>query len=345
MSEISLFKVLTKLQRENTITNYCGLILKMIYKENPEIFAEIINDFLEEDYIKINPIFEQQIKSGKSIPDMRIVQESFVIEFETKLYDWFHEDQLINHLNGMIEEDNNKYNEKKVLFLLGKDFKDENIENEFPLVLKKANDNNIKLKKITFENFGMVIEENTTNMSSNLKNFVEEFKVLLDEQNLLEKWKYQLDVINCAQSIDKVRKGYYICPNSGNAYSHKKSRYFGAYSNKKIDVIAEIRGIVIIRKDGAEIKYKMKNSEEEEKILLEMAQKIIIEDNEEIDEEKQVFILENIKDNINFVKNTPGGLQTSKFYIDVKNIETISELELKTKNKTWGNVNDIRNIF
>ena len=172
MSEISLFKVLTKLQRENTITNYCGLILKMIYKENPEIFAEIINDFLEEDYIKINPIFEQQIKSGKSIPDLRIVQESFVIEFETKLYDWFHEDQLINHLNGMIEEDNNKYNEKKVLFLLGKDFKDENIENEFPLVLKKANDNNIKLKKITFENFGMVIEENTTNMSSNLKNFV-----------------------------------------------------------------------------------------------------------------------------------------------------------------------------
>ena len=101
MSEISLFKVLTKSQRENTITNYCGLILKMIYKENPEIFAEIINDFLEEDYIKINPIFEQQIKSGKSIPDMRIVQESFVIEFETKLFDWFHEDQLINHLNGI----------------------------------------------------------------------------------------------------------------------------------------------------------------------------------------------------------------------------------------------------
>lgn len=45
-----------------------------------------------------------QEKSVDSIPDATITQESFKIVVETKMSDWFHEDQLLRHLNSFTDE-------------------------------------------------------------------------------------------------------------------------------------------------------------------------------------------------------------------------------------------------
>ncbi len=45
-----------------------------------------------------------QEKSVDSIPDAAITQESFKIVVETKMSDWFHEDQLLRHLNSFTDE-------------------------------------------------------------------------------------------------------------------------------------------------------------------------------------------------------------------------------------------------
>ena len=95
--EISLFSDYHT--KENSLTNHCGLILKLLYEENPKSFEEAISSLTSTDFI-INPTFEQQVRKGTSIPDLVIEQKSFSIFFETKLTDWFHNDQINRHIEG-----------------------------------------------------------------------------------------------------------------------------------------------------------------------------------------------------------------------------------------------------
>lgn len=58
-------------QGENQVTNYCGLMLKMLYKENPEAFEKTINDLISDSRESFSclPDFSQQVKKQNSIPE------------------------------------------------------------------------------------------------------------------------------------------------------------------------------------------------------------------------------------------------------------------------------------
>ena len=64
-------------------------------------------------------IFNLQEKSVDSIPDSTITQESFKIVVETKMSNWFYEDQLLWHLNAFDDE---KY---KVMITLAPELMDD----------------------------------------------------------------------------------------------------------------------------------------------------------------------------------------------------------------------------
>ncbi len=65
---------------ENSVTNYCGLIMKVLYEESPKSFEEVLVSLLSSrTNLTVGPTFTQQTKQKKSIPDLAITQRSFSV--------------------------------------------------------------------------------------------------------------------------------------------------------------------------------------------------------------------------------------------------------------------------
>src|SRR5690349_6908575 len=101
--QISLFSGYS--QKENRTTNYCLLVLKMLYEENPKFLAEALSTLVGPDLgERIGVKFLQQEKKSASVPDGLIFQPSFTIYVETKNFDWFYDEQLSDHLAALDAE-------------------------------------------------------------------------------------------------------------------------------------------------------------------------------------------------------------------------------------------------
>jgi len=89
--EISLFSGYN--QKENRHTNYCLLLLKQLYEENPRFLAEALDGITggEGDSV-IGVQFRQQEQHSSTIPDGVIKQQPFTLFVETKNFDWFYDD-------------------------------------------------------------------------------------------------------------------------------------------------------------------------------------------------------------------------------------------------------------
>lgn len=335
--------------RENTVTNYCGLMLKMVYEESPLLFQELIATLLGGDLdLKIGPNFMQQKrmvganknKNQASIPDLAIIQQSFAVFFENKLSNWFYEDQIKKHIDGFGAA------EKKILFLMTnwEDDGGKTIGKDINDGIKKAKDEGVIVKAISFEDLVGSMENMVK--SENLSNMLEQFTLYLDKSNLLPRWKYMLDVVNCGQTLDEIAEGAYICPDTGGAYSHRRAKYFGPYANKKVESIFKIDAVVtfepnfITLKKEPEIKWN--NSKLKNEDLVERSKKVLTGKPDRLNEIKntplQVFLLSEGTET-NFIKDSSGGMQTSKIYFEdiakKVNADSVSELAAKLKDKKW----------
>jgi len=331
--EISLFADYH--QKENSLTNFCGLLMKLLYEDSPRKFEELLATFLKTDTnIIVGPTFTQQTKTVKSIPDLAITQKSFSVFFETKTSDWFYEDQIRRHIEGFNQNVNDK-----ILFLLS-NFDNDNLEEQFANQITIAKEHNIILQPLTFEDFVGSLEQVCD--TEYLKSLLDEFKLYLDRNGHLPKWKYLLDVVNCTGTLKEVEQEVYMCPDTGGPYSHRRAKYFGPYSSKKVAEIFEINAIVVIEKNLSEAKIKWKNKEIKDEILIKQAKEKLQIWQSRIDENKtvplQVFLLDKRRET-NFMKETSGGMLQSKKYfwdiaVDCKNSEDLAK---KLRNKNWGN--------
>ncbi|MGN1052555.1 MAG: hypothetical protein ACI4SH_04105, partial [Candidatus Scatosoma sp.] len=262
---ISFFNPYSK--EENQVTNYCGLMLKILYKESPEAFEKIINDFISNTgkSFECLPDFSQQKKKPGSIPDLCFSQKSFEIYFETKKTDWFHNDQIEKHIDGF---DLEKRADTCILFLLTKEFNsDEESNYSVDYALKKG----VILQKITFKDFlnalKSLIVENEYNLSKYFREYLEEFEEYLSNNEFLNDWQNLLDVINCRGTREEIEKGYYLCPNT-KTYSHRRAKFFGAYWDKNVNYISEIRANVIVTNGEYSIAWKNTNETDVEIIAI-----------------------------------------------------------------------------
>lgn len=331
--EISLFADYH--QKENSLTNYCGLLMKMLYEDSPRKFEELLATLLKTDTnIIVGPTFTQQTKAADSIPDLAITQKSFSVFFETKTTDWFYEDQINRHIAGF-----NQTTDDKILFLLS-NFENDNLNEQFQKEIGEAKKNKIILQPLNFEDFVGSLEQVCN--TEYLKNLLDEFKIYLDRNGRLPKWKYLLDVVNCSGTLKEIEQGVYMCPDTGGAYSHRRAKYFGAYASKKVGEIFEISAIVVIEKNLSDAKIKWKNETTNDEILIEQAKQKIQIWQWRIDENKsvplQVFLLSN-KAETNFLKETTGGmLQSKKYFWDIAiDCTNSKELAKKLRDKNWGN--------
>lgn len=331
--EISLFNDYHT--KENILSNHCGVILKLLYEENPQSFEEVISILTSQDFL-ISPSFKQQIKKKESVPDIVIEQKSFTIYFETKRFDWFTSGQIERHLRGFKTE--NDYN---ILFLIA-NFEIDNLEERFSSQIEEAKESfGITLSPISFEQLVGVLEN--IDSSDNFKKYLFEFRDFLERNNYLPTWKYLLDIVNCSGTIKEVHNhDVYMCPDSGGMYKHRRAKYFGGYKGKNVKYIHEIKALVIVEKGGNEAYLKWNNFDVDEKELIsEALTKISILENRKTEilaRNLQVFLLQNPAE-ANFRKVSDGGLYGSKKYF--RNIarhygaKNSFELAEKLKTETW----------
>lgn len=332
--EISLFSDYHT--KENSLTNHCGLILKLLYEENPTSFEEAISSLTSTNFI-INPTFEQQVRKETSVPDLVIEQKSFSIFFETKRTDWFYSDQINRHLEGF--KKNVDYN---ILFLLS-NFEIDNPEEKYQQQIQIAKSLDIILVPISFEEFVETLE--SVDSSDVFKKFLVEFRAYLDRNGYFPSWRYLLEVVNCASTIHEVHeRNVFMCPNTGGVYSHRRAKYFGGYKWKNVKFIHEIKAVVVIEKnyDSEYIQWNNSNYTDSE-LIQEAKEKILLWDYR-IEEIKnnglQVFLLDNPYE-VNFKKTSKGGLYGNKkyFWDLAKELNATNSKELANgivkKNLSW----------
>jgi hypothetical protein len=321
-------------QRENRTTNYCLLLLKMLYEENPKFLAEVMSAFVGEDLSEhIGVKFRQQERKDSSVPDGLILQPAFTIYVETKNWDWFHPGQLANHLQALDRENMGL----KVLIALA-NF--ESIDREkFAPVHKLCSEqykDSIVFKEVSFEDFILALEHPP--LPKNLADAVADFRSYLDEENLLPSWQGMLDVVNCATIPDDVLVGnVYMCPATGGAYNHQRCKFFGMYRNKRIEQVALIEGVVDVEAPGkASLKWQNVPGSKNE---LETRAEAKLQNLRPDAYPTRVFLLGPLYET-NCQKDSPGGMQTSKQYFDVGSLEADSAEQFAhvLSGKTWSQI-------
>ena len=258
-----------------------------------------------------------------------ITQTAFKIIIETKnnAKD-FSDEQLENHLKTMKNGDNTL---SILLALSNSDGKSIDFSN----IIKKCEGAGVTFVYVDFETLLAIIKG--LNLPPYLVSHVNDYESYLNEQNLLPTWKYRLDVVNCTKTMDLVKKGGYICPAKDGSYNHKRSKYFGAYKDKRVELVAEIKGVVdFYGDDNGIILWKNKEQLSDEDLLT-SAKEIKKKVREDFD--KRVFVLDKIEET-KFVKTSPGGMQCSKRYFDLReslgNVpENIKELAENLKKCEW----------
>lgn len=330
--EISLFADYHS--SENSLTNYCGLMLKLLYEESPKSFEEVIVTLIDDVDLSVGPSFTQQTKKEKSIPDLGIHQTSFSIYFETKVDDWFYSEQLERHIKGFGDK-----LATNILFALS-NFETDDLQKRFASEIAKAKSHGVIFEAITFEDFVGALEKAA--VSPQFKNILDDFKEYLDRNERLPKWKYLLDVVNCGKTLDEINQGAYICPDTGGSYRHSRAKYFGPYSGKKVSMVYEIRGVVVIDRNLGKGDVKWNNVKQTDDELINDARRLLKESAHGIDNNTkwptQVFLLDNGHPT-DFVKDSSGGMWQSKMYFSdiASDLEKndASSLAEKLKGRRW----------
>ena len=91
-------------EKENVATANTMLLLSRLYAYSSDKFFRFLKSEYFSDSFNPEIVFTLQEKSVDSIPDATITQESFKIVVETKMTDWFYDDQLLRHLNSFNDE-------------------------------------------------------------------------------------------------------------------------------------------------------------------------------------------------------------------------------------------------
>lgn len=331
-SDISLFSGYS--QKENRTTNYCLLVLKMLYEENPKFLGEVLSNLIDEELAEVVGVrFRQQVWKKGSVPDGLILQKPFAIYIETKNFDWFYDAQLEQHLESLHAEGGGA----KALVALGNfEALSETRFSRIESICAEKYQGSIYFAAVSFAEF--LEAARTEGISKNLLDTLDDFEGYLDEANLLPRWKHRLDVVNCSgRPTEITSENVYICPAKGGAYNHSRARFFGMYQGKTVRRVAEIEAVLDVAGDGtATVRWKNVSTTDADLVARAVEKRSRLRPGED---PLRVFLL-GVLHETDFRKPTKGGMQTSKQYFDVEDVGATDAADLARKllGKTWADV-------
>ena len=318
------------------------LMLSMFYEYSPHKFYTLLNNFiLKEDEEPELSIELQHYKSkNNSIPDAIISQKSFKIVVETKLYNQFNENQLINHLQQFNNED-----VKVILTLDPKPMKN-NLLEKFNKFLDNYNEEKlgkipIKHINITFKELIDALEEIIEENDYEIMSILEDYKSYCLEENLIpnsDKWMRAIVAGTTLQDNLELNL-YYDDANRG----YSEHGYIGLYNQKYIKAIGKLKKIVQASYINNKFNCKTIIGEEVTQNEIERIKKAMEKSKKYgyniSDRLHNYFIVEEfIK--TDFKKGSKNPIQRSKLFnlaemLNTENLPSTEEIAKILNNKTW----------
>ncbi len=177
-------------EKENVATANTMLLLSRLYSYSSAKFFRLLKSEYFFDSFEPEIVFTLQERSKDSIPDATITQESFKIVVETKMYDWFYDDQLKRHLESFGDE---KY---KVMITLAPELMDKDKKERFDNELKKYNEQlNQPIAHIntTFEKLANAVADVLDDRDYEMQDVLEDYQNYCYKDELIpvsDSWKY-----------------------------------------------------------------------------------------------------------------------------------------------------------
>ena len=329
--------------KENVATANTMLLLSRLYSYSPDKFFNFFK-FLNSEYLseKFNPeiVFTLQEKSIDSVPDATITQESFKIIVETKMSDWFYEDQLIRHLNSFKNES------YKFMITLAPELMAEDKKESFEKTLTEYNQKqNSKVIHIntTFEAIANAIGEVLDERDYEIRAILDDYWEYCYKDGLIsvsEAWKYMRMQLAGITFDFNIKSNIYY---DNAERSFREHNILGLYKNKSVRAIGKIIGRFTAIKTENGIEYECELGE-----LTDERKKEIVKTMEDA-KISYGFDLETVKHRYFFVekfyetdfkKITPKAPMGTRIFdltqvLDSNDVSNIEELAQKLKNQTW----------
>lgn len=328
--------------KENVDTSNTMLMLSRLYNYNADRFFLMLNSLILGEKESPEISFDLQVAGDESVPDAVISQKSFKIVIETKLYNQFSKQQLVNHLNQFGAED------IKVLLTIDPKLMKKQLLDEMEDELKKFNKENmvrlvhpIKHVNLTFEQLVDAIEEVIDDRDTEILAVLEDFKnYCFDEKLIPDRYKWMRAIVAGTTFQDNLDLNLYYDQAERKYSDHG---YVGLYKDKSIRAIGKLKKTILAVEVNGEMSYHSENSEP---VTQDERDRI----NEAIHRARdygynlrsvchRYFIVEKFYP-IDFRKNSKNPIQKSKFFnlAEMLNYKTMPDTEIIASDlngKTW----------
>jgi len=244
---------------EDVATANSMLLLSRLYSYSSNKFFQLLKEQYFGD-IRFEPelAFVLQDKSEESVPDATITQPSFKLVIETKMTDWFYNDQLIRHMSKFRNE------EYKVLITISSVLMDQKKKEKFDLELKKYNEDhktNILHVNTTFELLAQGIQDVITDRDYEMQDVLDDYLDYCHNDNLIvipDAWKkMRMQLAGTTFDFNMEENIYYNSIDRG----FRNHDYLSLYKQKSIRAVGKIIAIITaVLKDG-KLEYNVERGE------------------------------------------------------------------------------------
>lgn len=252
--------------KENVDTSNTMLMLSRLYNYNADKFFSMLNSLILGEDESPEITFDLQVVGDDSVPDAVISQKSFKIVVETKLYNQFYKQQLVNHLEQFGAED------IKVLLTLDPKPMKPQLFDELAVELKEYNSENatrlihpIKHVNLTFEQLVNAMEDIVDDRDTEIIAVLDDFKkYCFDEKLIPDGYKWMRAIVAGTTFQDNMDLDLFYDQESRNFSEHG---YIGLYKDKSIRAIGKLKKTVIAVENNGSMTYRAESGAEPKKGL------------------------------------------------------------------------------
>lgn len=246
--------------KENVDTSNTMLMLSRLYNYNADKFFSMLNTLILQEDESPEISFDLQVAGDESVPDAIISQKSFKIVVETKLYNQFGKQQLMNHLKQFGSED------IKVLLTIDPKPMKADLFAEMASEIKKYNADNInrlihpiKHVNLTFEQLVEAMEDIIDDRDTEIISVLDDFKkYCFDEKLIPDSYKWMRAIVAGTTFNDNMELNLFYDQESRKFSEHG---YVGLYKDKSIRAIGKLKKTIIAVEEDQEMKYRTESGE------------------------------------------------------------------------------------
>lgn len=325
---------------EDVATANTMLLLSRLYVYSSEKFFRFLKgQYFSDTRFEPEIAFVLQEKGKASVADATITQPSFKLVIETKLTDWFEQDQLIRHLELFHDEEykvlisiSSVLMESKKREAIDKAIADYNLENQSHIIHVNT----------TFELLAQGVKDVISDLDYEMQNVLEDYLDYCHNDGLIvtsDAWKkMRMQLAGTTFDFNVTENVYY--DNIDRGFSPHD--YLGLYKQKSVRAVGKITAVVIATLKDGKMEYVTERGEltEEYKKKIEIA----YEDGKKYGydlTEQRYFFVEKFYET-DFPKVTKGPSMGTRVF-DLKELlqiegdvmPEVSEIAERLRRKTW----------